>query len=76
MVPSAAVESTQLKDGQKIDTLLKDGSLTVKLDGKNVKINDATVVVADIKAGKSIIHVIDQVLIPEALIKSEASKSG
>jgi uncharacterized surface protein with fasciclin (FAS1) repeats len=35
-----------------------------------VQINDANVTAADIKAGNSIIHVIDKVLLPPALVKN------
>eukprot|EP00798_Chlamydomonas_sp_ICE-L_P001531 gene1531-32908_t len=53
-----------------VDTLQdnkgSDGTFTVVLDGSSVKINDATVVVADIKVGPaSIVHKIDAVLVPE-----------
>jgi uncharacterized surface protein with fasciclin (FAS1) repeats len=38
---------------------------TVAIDGTNgVKVNDATVTTADIKATNGIIHVIDKVLLP------------
>ena len=38
---------------------------TIAIDGTNgVKINDATVITADVKASNGIIHVIDKVLLP------------
>jgi uncharacterized surface protein with fasciclin (FAS1) repeats len=53
-----------------VETLLEGATLTVNLEGGKVFIKDAEVVTADIKAGNSIIHVIDKVLIPAALIKA------
>lgn len=70
VVPAAAVASTQLTDGQVLKTLLQDATLTVSLSGGGVKIQDANVVTPDIKAGKNIIHVIDKVLLPAALVKN------
>jgi uncharacterized surface protein with fasciclin (FAS1) repeats len=38
---------------------------TIAIDGTaGVKINDATVITADVKASNGIIHVIDKVLLP------------
>eukprot|EP00798_Chlamydomonas_sp_ICE-L_P019225 gene19225-25846_t len=53
-----------------IDTLQdnegSDGTFTVVLNGSSVKINDATVIAADIEIGPtSIVHKIDAVLVPE-----------
>jgi uncharacterized surface protein with fasciclin (FAS1) repeats len=39
-------------------------SLDVKVSGKNVTVNDAKVVKADVKASNGVIHVIDSVLMP------------
>lgn len=56
------VMSTDLSDGLTATTV-QGGDLTVDLsDG--VKINDATVTAADIKASNGIIHVVDSVIIP------------
>lgn len=60
--------STELTDGQMIETLLQNATLTVSLMDGGVMIQDANVVTPDIKAGNSIIHVIDKVLLPAALI--------
>lgn len=70
VVPSAAVASSQLTNGQVLTTALTDSTLKVTLKDGKVLINDATVTVADIKAGNSIIHVIDGVLLPPALVKA------
>jgi len=49
---------------EEAETLLKDAK--VKIDAKDgVKINDATVVKADIECTNGVIHVIDTVLIPQ-----------
>jgi transforming growth factor-beta-induced protein len=41
-------------------------SLTVKVEQGNVRINDAQVIIADVKASNGVIHVIDTVLLPPA----------
>ncbi len=43
---------------------LEGGSITIKSWGDNVKINDATVLSADVEASNGVIHVIDGVLMP------------
>jgi hypothetical protein len=71
VIPSAAVLSSQLSDGQTVTTALADSTpLTVSLTNGSVTFvgpaNNATVKVADIRAGASVIHVIDDVLLPQA----------
>jgi hypothetical protein len=71
VIPSAAVLSSQLSDGQTVTTALADSApLTVSLTNGSVTFvgpaNNATVKVADIRAGASVIHVIDDVLLPQA----------
>jgi transforming growth factor-beta-induced protein len=39
-------------------------NVTIKVDGDKVFINDAQVIITDIKAGNGVIHVIDTVLLP------------
>ncbi len=56
--------STDLSDGQEIETLLGD-KIKVTINNDGVFINDAKVTVADIEAGNGVVHVIDAVLIPE-----------
>ena len=59
-----AVMSASLA-GQKIDVATVQGS-TVHINGRNgVKVNNATVITADIVASSGVIHVIDTVLIPK-----------
>ncbi len=50
-------------NGQQVETV-GGKSVTVTVDGDTVKINDATVVMADIETSNGVIHVIDQVLVP------------
>ncbi|MFZ2422117.1 MAG: fasciclin domain-containing protein, partial [Anaerolineae bacterium] len=40
--------------------------ITIKVEGGKVMINDATVVIADVKTSNGVIHVIDLVLLPPA----------
>jgi uncharacterized surface protein with fasciclin (FAS1) repeats len=62
-VVSGAVTSNLLKSGQKVATV-EGGSLTVKIKGKKVTINNANVILADVKASNGVIHAIDTVLMP------------
>lgn len=65
-VASGDLLSTQLSNGEKIKTL-EGLSVTVSVEGSTVKINDATVTQANIKASNGVVHVIDSVLIPSNL---------
>ena len=44
--------------------MLDGGEVTVSRDGSNLKVNDATVIIADVIATNGIIHAIDTVLMP------------
>jgi uncharacterized surface protein with fasciclin (FAS1) repeats len=58
------VMSTDLSDGMMAETALGE---SVKVDlSDGVKINTSTVISADIEASNGVIHVIDQVLVPES----------
>ncbi len=46
--------------------MLEGDAITVSKDGNNLKVNDATVVIADVGATNGIIHAIDTVLMPPA----------
>lgn len=56
------VLSTQLVAG-KVDTLLTGAQLTVSLTG-GAMVNDAKVVIADVRTTNGVIHAIDKVLLP------------
>jgi transforming growth factor-beta-induced protein len=62
-VASGKVMSTDLSNGMKVPTL-EGSELTVTIDGKTVKIGDATVTQADVEASNGVIHIIDKVLLP------------
>ncbi|WP_053977362.1 fasciclin domain-containing protein [Mangrovimonas xylaniphaga] len=67
VVAGAAVFSTDLTDGQMVETA-QGGMLTVDLDGGVFIIDEtgaaASVTAADITASNGVIHIIDQVLLP------------
>lgn len=63
-VVSGQVMSSDLSDGMEAPTLQGE-SLTVDLS-MGVKINESSVVTADIEASNGVIHVIDRVLVPES----------
>lgn len=69
VVPSSAALSSSLKDGLEVSTALPGKSLKINVkDGKvSVTGGDVTanVVKADVTAGKSVVHVIDAVLLPK-----------
>lgn len=78
VIPAGAVLSSQLTDGQQLTTALAGAApLVVKLKDSKVGFqgatNDAYVVVPDIKAGLSVVHVIDDVLLPAGIGKAPAS---
>ncbi len=56
------VMSTDLTDGMKAKTV-QGSEVTIDLDG-GAKVNDATVVTADVAADNGVIHVIDKVILP------------
>ncbi len=62
-VVSGKALSTDLKDGQEITTL-QGGKLKVKIADGKVYINNAQVIMADVKTENGVVHVIDSVLMP------------
>lgn len=76
VIPSGAVLSSQLTDGQEVPTALAGADpLTVNLNDGNVEFegangSSATVTVPDIRAGRSVIHVIDDVLLPAGVAQN------
>ncbi len=50
-------------DGETVETLLGEG-ITIRIEGENVFINEALVIITDIEASNGVIHVIDSVLLP------------
>lgn len=62
-VVSGDVQSSSLKNGQKAKTVEGD-DIEVSIKGKNVMINDANVVAADVEASNGVVHVIDKVILP------------
>jgi len=75
VVADVAAKSTDLKDGQMITTLQGE-DVTVGIDGSTVSIKDkqaedvaaANVLIADVEASNGVVHVIDQVLLPQEVI--------
>jgi transforming growth factor-beta-induced protein len=65
-VVSGKVLSSDLTNGMTAETLQGE-SLTVDLS-MGVKINDSTVTLADLDANNGVIHVVDQVLVPESFV--------
>lgn len=55
------------KDVVKVDSAktAQGSSVTVTVEGKTVKVDNATVIKTDIEASNGVIHVIDTVIIPE-----------
>lgn len=63
-VVPAAVASTEIQPGSV--TTVEGRSLQLSIVDSKVKVNEATVVAADIKASNGVIHVVDSVIIPAA----------
>ena len=61
-VVPGTVTSKMLKSG-KVATV-EGGNVTVKISGKNVRVNNAKVIMPDVKASNGVIHAIDTVLMP------------
>ncbi|MFS4467658.1 fasciclin domain-containing protein [Maribacter sp. 2210JD10-5] len=77
VVSGVAAKSTDLEEGQKIGTVQGE-EVAITLEG-GVFIDDATdtnakVVIPDVEASNGIVHVIDKVLLPQAII--DALNSG
>jgi uncharacterized surface protein with fasciclin (FAS1) repeats len=62
VIPSK-VTSKMLKSGQQVETV-EGSKITVKIRGKKVMINNATVLKADVAASNGVIHSIDTVIMP------------
>ena len=65
-VVSGKVMSGDLSNGQKAGTV-QGQKVSVSINGKTVKINDAKVVAADVKAKNGVVHVIDKVILPPSM---------
>ncbi len=59
-------------NGQEVGTVQGE-NVMVKVDGGNVMINDANVIITDIEASNGVIHVIDKVIIPPTVAAAMAS---
>lgn len=57
--------SSQLEDGQRIETVQGE-DVEIGIEGKEVTVNGARVVMPDVSTSNGIVHVIDEVLIPPA----------
>jgi len=62
-VVSGKVMSGDLSNGMKAATV-QGGKVSVSIKGGVVKINDAKVIAADVKAKNGVVHVIDKVILP------------
>ena len=52
-------------DGQSAETALAGNSISIKIDGESVTLNDSVnVIITDIETSNGVIHVIDAVLLP------------
>ena len=59
IVPDVVGYSTALTNGTKL-TSLTNGTLTITIDGKNVFVNSAKVVVPNVLVKEGVVHVIDK----------------
>lgn len=75
VVPGVAARSTSLTNGQSVTTL-QGQTLNIGVTGSMVTVNGARVVSADIEATNGIIHLIDQVLVPDVDVVDVAVLNG
>jgi len=68
--------AASLESGSELPTILDNYSLNVTIDDGTVKINNATVVKADMNASNGVVHEIDEVLIPMPIFKAPDCGSG
>jgi len=68
VVAGTAAASTDLSEGQEIPTVQTE-SVKVSLEG-GVFINNAEVVIADVPTSNGIVHVINKVLVPQAVLNA------
>ncbi len=64
----APAETVVGLNGQTVTTV-NGADINISVDGDTVRINNATVVATDIEASNGVIHVIDTVLVPPAVIE-------
>jgi uncharacterized surface protein with fasciclin (FAS1) repeats len=64
-VVGGEVMSSDLKNGTMTETV--EGSEVKFVVGPKVKVNDANVVTADVKASNGVVHIIDKVILPPSL---------
>lgn len=62
-VVAGKVMSTDLSNGMTANTV-NGQAITISIDGNGVKVNNASVVTADINASNGVVHVIDKVILP------------
>ena len=71
VISGTAAKSTDLSDGQAIATVQSE-NVTVRIDGgvfiQDATETDASVVIADVDASNGVVHVINKVLLPQAVI--------
>ena len=64
-VVEGELKAADLRDGQTLETV-QGQRLRVRVDGDTVRVGDARVVQADVDASNGVVHVIDEVLQPQA----------
>lgn len=71
VVAGTAAFSRDLTDGQTVTTV-QGGDLTIGVTGGDVTVNGVSVTTADIRADNGVVHLIDEVLVPELDIVDQA----
>jgi LPXTG-motif cell wall-anchored protein len=62
-------------DGQSVATVQGE-SVTIAVEGNNVRVNNANVVTTDIEASNGVIHVIDAVILPPSVQQALAAQAA
>jgi len=75
-VADGNVASSDLSDGQMVQTKLNGAKVEVDISGDVVKINKATVTTPDVEASNGVIHIIDSVLVPSSVTTCVGGDTG
>jgi uncharacterized surface protein with fasciclin (FAS1) repeats len=82
IIPAGAVTSATLTNGQNLTTALAgaDPVRVLLQAGKKPRFvgatNSATLVAADVKVGASVVHVVNDVLLPSGVGKGQGKRGG
>ncbi len=75
VVPGTVMAADAMSMAGQSAATVQGEEIAISVEGDSVKINDATVIIADIAASNGVIHVIDSVLLPPTIVAAMSSQS-